>query len=465
MADEYQYDVAVIGAGPGGYVAGIRAAQLGAKACVIEKGKLGGVCTNVGCIPTKALWQAARTLLDAQAGEQFGVGASDVKIDYAATGKHRDKVVKTLRGGVEGLLKANKVDLIRGEASFADPHTLEVKGGDEDSSITARNIIIATGSKPFELPATPFDHDVVIDSSDAVTANELPESVIVVGGGYIGIEFAGIYSVLGVEVTVVEALDRLLPALDADCAAEVTKALKKRGVEVVTGQRVEEMEKTDGGVRVKLSGGDAVEAQKMLVCVGRKPDCSGLDVEKAGLETGEKGELSVNEHLQTSKSHIYAIGDVNGKALLAHVASQEAVVAAAHLTGTITTEMDYRVVPAVVFSFPEIGLVGLSEEEAKAEIGEITVKKFPFRALGKAHIAAATDGFVKMICEERTGRIVGVAICGEHASDLLGEACLAVKLECTAEEMSETIHAHPTMPESVREAAEGVIGMPINWRG
>jgi len=465
MSDKYDFDVAVIGGGPAGYVAGIRAAQRGARACVIEKANLGGTCTNVGCIPTKALWQAARLMREVERIHEFGINLPDVELDYAATCEHRDKVVKTLRGGVQGLLKGNGVELLQATASFRDAHTLHLAGDDLETQLTAGTIIIATGSAPIELPSAPFDHDRIIDSADAVLAKTLPESIVIVGGGYIGIEFAGIYASMGVQVTVVEALDRLLPGLDGDCAKEVAKTLKKSGVKSYTGTRMESVSTDGDDVTVKLSNGEELSAQQMLVCVGRRADCTGLEIQKAGLETGEKGQIPVNEHMQTAQAHIYAAGDCNGDPLLAHVASQEAVVAADHATGMLTAAMDYRVIPACVFAVPEVATVGMTEEQAKESGAEVTVKKFPFRALGRAYITNETDGFVKMIADASSGELLGVHICGAEASSLLGEAALALKLECTAEELAETIHAHPTLPESIREAADGVVGLPINWRG
>ena len=465
MSDSYDFDVAVVGAGPAGYVAAIRAAQRGAKACVIEKGELGGCCTNVGCIPTKALWHAAGLLLQARRADEFGVDVGEVAVNYATVAARREAVVGKLRGGIKALLGGHKVELVRAAAAFDDPHTLKLAGADSPDSLTARSIIVATGSAAVELAAAPFDHEVIIDSSDAVTANELPESIVIVGGGYIGVEFASIYSAFGVEVTVVEALDRLLPGLDADCARLLARSLKKQGVAVHAGARLDEVSRDAGGVRARLSNGREVAARQMLVCVGRRPDCAGLRPEKAGVELGDGGEIKVSLQMQTSQPHVYAAGDAAGGPLLAHVGSHEGVVAATHATGALTAAMDYRVVPACVFAFPEVATVGMTEEQAGEAAGEVVVKKFPLAALGKAHCMGDTGGFVKMVADGGTGELLGVHICGHAASDLIGEATLALQLECTAEELSHTIHAHPTMPEALREAAEGVIGLPVNWRG
>ncbi|MCK4284421.1 MAG: dihydrolipoyl dehydrogenase, partial [Candidatus Brocadiae bacterium] len=452
MRDKYDFDVAVIGSGPGGYVAGIRAAQLGAKACVIERAELGGVCTNVGCIPTKALWHSARLMLQIGRAGEYGVDVASHELNYPAVAARRDRIVQRLRGGVKALLASNGVELIRAAASFGDPHSLHLEGEGVGRDLTARNVIVAAGSRPLELNEAPFDHEVVMDSADAVSADELPPSILIVGGGYIGIEFACIYSAFGVEVTVVEAMDRILPGMDEDCARQVARTLKKSGVAVLAGTRLEAIRKDDGGVRATLSDGKEVAAHRTLVCVGRRPDLGGLAIEKAGLQPGDGRQLPVNAHMQTAQPHIYAVGDVVGGPMLAHVASREGIVAASHASGTLTAAMDYRVVPACIFAFPEIATVGMSESRAAETVEDVVVKKFPFRALGKAHVMGQTGGFVKMVADARTGELLGVHICSAQASALLGEAALALRLECTADELAETIHAHPTLPEAIREA-------------
>ncbi|KPK60033.1 MAG: hypothetical protein AMK73_08345, partial [Planctomycetes bacterium SM23_32] len=455
MSESYDFDVAVIGAGPAGYVAGIRAAQLGAKACVIEKGELGGVCTNVGCIPTKVLWRTAELMLEAGHMDESGLDLSEVRLNWPAVSARRESITGTLRKGIASLLSGNGVELLRAAASFTGPHTLGLEGAEGERQLSAEKVIVATGSRPVELPVAPFDHEVIIDSSDAVTARELPESVVVIGGGYIGVEFASIYAACGVEVTVIEMLDRLLPDMDEDCAREVVKVLKKSGAIIHTGTRLEEVRKDEGGVRAGLSDGKEASGRQMLVCVGRRPDCEGLAVQEAGLETAENGGLKVNRHMQTAVPHVYAVGDVAGGPMLAHVGSREGVVAAAHATGALTAAMDYAVVPACVFARPEIATVGLTAQQARERCEDVVVRKFPLRALGKAHITGDLDGLVKMVADGRTGQLLGVHIAAVGASSLLGEAALALQLECTAEELAQTIHAHPTLAESLRETAEG----------
>jgi len=465
MAQRYEFDIAVIGGGPAGYVAAIRASQLGAKTALIEKSHLGGVCTNLGCIPTKALIHAARAMLQAQSARPLGLEAEGLRLDFSRTARHRDQVVARLRSGVESLLKANRVELRRGEASFADDHTLLVKTQGGQGRLCAARILIATGATPAELPEAPFDGERVIDSSAAVSLEELPESLLIVGAGYIGCEFASAFVTFGVKVTIVEALDRVLPLMDEDCAREVFKLLKKQGATVYTSTKIVKVEKQKGRLKAVLSNGKQATVQKMLVSIGRRPCTEGLGLEAVGVRTDAQGAVTVNQHMQSSVPHIYAIGDVNGGTQLAHVASQEGLVAAAHATGALSAKMDWRVVPACAFTFPEIASVGMTEEQAKKQAAEVTVKRFPLRALGKAQVDGAVEGFVKVIADARTGELLGVHIASTEASTLIAEAALALKLEATAEELASTIHAHPTYPESLREACDAAVGLPINWTG
>jgi len=465
MARRYDYDLVVIGGGPAGYVAAIRASQAGAGVACIEKDHLGGVCTNVGCIPTKAMVHAARTILEIKAAKKIGIAVSDVQLDYGQLLEHRGAVVERLRGGIQTLLKANGVELIRGVASLEDAHTVAVDGEGGGRSVSGEKLLIATGSKSLELPIAPVDEKVILSSRGALELEELPESLIIVGGGYIGCEFASIFSALGVELTVVEIMDRLLPEMDEDCGREVEKLLKKAGCNVLTGTGLQGAKKTKGGVTAALSDGSKLKAQKMLVCVGRAPAGEGLGAEKIGIKAAERGGIAVNEHMQTSLPHVYAAGDVTGHIMLAHVATREATVAAAHATGKLTAKMSYRVVPACAFTIPQVASVGMTEQQAREKVGEVIVKKFPMRSLGMARVSGMTEGFAKMVCDAGSREVLGVHIACAEASSLIAEAALGMQLEITAEELAQTIHAHPTMPESLQEAAEAVIGKPVNWSG
>ena len=465
MAPARDYDVAVIGGGPGGYTAAIRAAQMGAETCLIERGHLGGVCTNAGCIPTKALVESARRLEHCREGDGFGIDIDNVELDYGTVASRRDNVVSRLRKGVGGLLKAQGVDLVQGTAGFEGAHELAVDTDDGEKRVSADRVIVATGSEPAHIPVAEPDGENVLTSAHALELDELPDSIVVVGGGYIGCEFACILAAFGVEVTVVEMLDRLLPNMEKDCAQAVSKSLEGEGVTVHTSAKLESCDVGDGSITATLEGGEDIEADRMLVAVGRRPAVPELNLESAGLETEDDGSLAVNLHMQTDVEHIYAIGDVTGDYMLAHAASYEAKVAAEHATGTITASVDHRVMPACVFTLPEIASVGLTEEEAHGQPGEVEVRKFPLSALGKAHIEGSTDGFVKMIADADTNEVQGVHIVAPDASALIGEAALGMKLEVTADELAETIHPHPTMCESLHEAAEGILGLPINWTG
>ena len=465
MTSTAEYDVAVIGGGPGGYTAAIRAAQMDADTCLVEKSSLGGVCTNAGCIPTKTLLESARRLKNCGEAADYGITLEGGELDYGRVSSRRDEVVEKLRNGIGGLLKANGVDLVNGTAGFTGPRQLAMDTDEGESSISADKVIVATGSVPTGIPVAEPDGKTVLTSADALRMEELPESMVVVGGGYIGCEFACILATFGVNVTVVEMLDRLLPGMDEDCARAVTRSLKRDGVDVHTSAKLASCEKSNDAVTARLENGQKIDAEKMLVAVGRRPSVSGLRPAAAGLSTEEDGSLAVNAHMQTEVEHIYAIGDVTGDFMLAHAASYEAKVAAKHATGTITAEADHRVMPACVFTLPEIASVGMTEEEARSRVEDITVSSFPLRALGKAHVEGSTGGFVKMIADDGTGEVVGVHIVAPDASALIGEAALGMKLEVTADELAETIHPHPTMCESLHEASEGIIGLPINWTG
>lgn len=451
-----QYDVVVIGGGPGGYVAAIRAAQLGAKVCLVEKGRLGGTCLNRGCIPTKALWECGRLMEDIRRAGEFGVMVPAPGMDFAKVKERMAGVVDTLNKGVAMLLKKNKVEVKEGTGRLKSSRVVCVGDGE----ISTDKIVLATGSRPAAPKAFPIDGKKVITSDEALQLASLPKSVLIVGGGYIGAEFASFLHAFGVEVTVVEALDRLLPLQDEDVSKELFKAFKKQKLGVHVKTNVDSMTVGDRGVTASLSSGKSVEAEIALICVGRVPCTEGLGLETVGIET-KKGSIEIDEHCRTAVPGIYAIGDITGKPQLAHVASAQAKVAVAHACGR-RAKMDYRVIPSCVFAQPEIGTVGLTEQQAKDAGIEVKCAKFSYRGLGRAIAGGEIEGFFKLIGDAKTGELVGAHIVGAHASDLIAEMALAIKLEATVEDVAETIHAHPTLSEGLMECAEVWLDRPIH---
>jgi len=456
-----KYDVVVIGSGPGGYVAALRAAQLGKKTAVIERDAVGGVCLNRGCIPTKALAHAAEVCSLARRGAEFGIVAENVSVDFAKVQAHKDAVVKKLTGGVGFLLKRSHVDVVAGTARLKGRKAVAVKlNGGGAETLEAEKIIVATGSEPARPKAIPFDGERIVTSDEALGLRRLPESVFILGGGYIGCEFASIFAQFGAQVTMVEMLDRLLPTLDADIAAEITKALKKQKVKVLVGTRMEGIQSGSSGVKATLSNGAALEADLALVCTGRRLLSADLGLEEAGVKV-ENGAIAVDEHCETSVAGLYAIGDVTGKLLLAHVASAQGIVAAEHAAGR-NARVDYRCVPAAVFTSPEVGTVGMTEAEATAAGHKAKAARFPYQALGRAVAMGETAGFAKLVADEATGQVLGVHLVGPHASDVVAEGALAVALEATVRELAHGIHAHPTLPEALMEAARAWLGQGIH---
>lgn len=457
------FDVAIIGGGPAGYVAGIRGAQLGGRVCVIEERELGGVCLNRGCIPTKALVASVRALRTAREAASFGVMVSgDVAPDLPAMMARKNKVVEGLVKGIQGLFKSNGVIHIKGRASFLGPGKLQVEGPEGRREIGARKVIVATGSRPAELPGLPLDGKNVITSDEALELKAVPESILIVGAGYIGCEWACIFRELGSEVTLVEVLPRILPLVDEDMAKTLEREFKKNKIAALTGKTVEKLSPNpQGGLVARLSGGEEVGAEIVLVSVGRAYNTEGLGLEGVGVELGENGAISVNERMETTAPDIYAAGDVVGGMLLAHVASAEGMVAAANALGG-EERMSYDAIPSGIFTLPEIGTVGLSESQAREAGQDLRVGRCSFRALGKAHALGETVGEVKIVADAETEEILGVHIIGAHAADLVHEAALAMRNELTIEEIVATVHAHPTMAEALMEAAHAVHGRAIH---
>ena len=458
MSDSF--DVVILGAGPGGYVAAIRAAQLGASVAVVEDRQLGGTCLNRGCIPTKALLEFAHVLHLARRAAEFGVKIDNPTPDYAAMAARKDKVVNILTSGIGALFRKNNVQHIQGRGALADAHTVVVKGPDGERKLTVRTIIIATGSEPLRLPIFPFDGKTVLTSDDALKLTRAPASILIVGGGYIGCEWAGIFNRLGAKVTIVEMMPQLLPRSDASLAKELHKHFKKSKMDIHFGAKVETVTAGASGAKAKLSTGQEIEAEMILVSIGRKLNSEGIGLETIGLET-DRGAIPINEHCQTKVPNVYAIGDVTAKLMLAHVASRQGTTAVEHALGH-EASVNYRVVPACVFTDPEIGSVGLSSEEARQAGREVKEASFPFQTLGKAHALGETAGFIKLIADARTGEVLGCHIIGPHATDLIAEAALAMQLECTVEEIGATIHAHPTLAEGMMECAHAWLGHLIH---
>jgi len=459
-----EIDVVIIGGGPGGYVAAIKAAHLGLKAVLVEKDKLGGVCLNRGCIPTKALVSTAELLNHFQRAEEFGIQVKDCSFDFPAVMKRKDLITRRLSSGVELLMKANQVRVVRGEGQIVEPGKVEITdSAGKKEVIKTKNIIIATGSSVMKLPLPGMNSEGVITSDEALSLSELPSRMLIVGGGVVGIEFAGIFKALGVEVTVVEMLPRILLPIDEEIARRLTQLLKRKGIEILTDCKVKEIKKVNQNLEVLISTTDGekkLKTEKVLSAAGRVPELGNIDVQRLGIELDRKA-IKVDEKMRTNIPGIYAVGDVVGKIMLAHVASREGIVAVENISGK-EVSMDYKVVPNCVFSMPEVASVGLTEEEARKENDNIKVSKFPFMANGKALSMGETEGMVKIIADADTSELLGVHILGAHASDLIAEGTLALSMEATAEEIVNTIHAHPTLAEAIAEAAEGIAGKPIH---
>ena len=460
-----ELDTVVIGAGPGGYVAAIRAAQMGQKVAIVEKEFIGGVCLNVGCIPSKALITAGERFVNAQDSDVFGITSENVEIDFAKTQEWKqNQVVNKLTSGVEMLLKKNKVEILEGEAFFVDTHNLRVMQEDSAQSYSFNNAIIATGSRPIELDAFKWS-DRVLDSTAGLGLEEIPESMIVIGGGYIGSELAGAYTSLGTDITILEGMDSILNGFDKDMVKVVEKEFKKNGTEIITNAMAKGVEETEDGVVVsyEVDGEEkTVEADYVLVTVGRRPNTDELGLDIAGVELDERGLIKVDEQGRSvSADSIYAIGDIVPGAALAHKASYEGKIAAEAISGK-KVAVDYRAMPAVAFTHPEIASVGYTVDEAKEAGLEVKASKFPLGGNGRALSMDRTEGFVRLVTTTEGNVIVGAQVAGVNASDLIAELGLAVESGMNAEDIALTIHAHPTLAESVMDAAEAALGLPIH---
>ncbi|WP_257350617.1 dihydrolipoyl dehydrogenase [Pseudalkalibacillus decolorationis] len=459
-----EVDTLVIGSGPGGYVAAIRAAQMGQKVTIVEKGEIGGVCLNVGCIPSKAVINASHRFEHAQHSDDMGITAEKVTIDMSKVQEWKAGIVKKLTGGVDGLLKANKVEIVKGEAYFSDTNTVRITK-DEYTSQTYKfkDCILASGSSPIELPSFKWS-DRVISSTGALDLTEVPKKMVVIGGGYIGIELGSAYANLGTEVTILEGGKSILPGFEKQMSTLVSRRLKKKGVEIITNAMAKGVEESDKGVTVtaEVKGEEKTfDADYVLVTVGRKPNTEELGLEQIGVKITDKGLIEVDKQGKTSVDGLYAIGDIVPGPALAHKASYEGKVAAEAISGE-SAVIDYLAIPAVVFSDPELASVGYNEAEAKEAGFEVKASKFPFGANGRALSLNDAEGFMKLITRKDDGLVIGAQIAGPNASDMIAELGLAIEAGMTAEDIALTIHAHPTLGEITMEAAEVAIGLPVH---
>lgn len=462
-----EYDVVVVGAGPGGYVSAIRCSQLGLKTAIIEKRFLGGVCLNIGCIPSKALIKnadVAHTLRER--AKEFGFSFDNLKLDYSVAYERSRKVSDRLTRGVGFLMKKHKIDVHMGAAKLVAKDTVEVTPDEgEVETVKGKNIIIATGSHTFTIPGVELDGEKVIDYETAILRKELPTSATIIGGGAIGVEFATIWNAYGVDLTIIEMLDHLLPLEDEEVGAEIEKAYKKRGIKVMTKSKVQGVEKTKNGTKVTVQtedGEETIESDLTLVAIGFRPNSKGLGLEDVGVKLSERGFIEIDERMQTNVKGIYAIGDVTGKLLLAHVASAMGIIAAENIAGVETVTLDYDMMPRATYSFPQTASFGYTEAQAKEMGYEVSVGKFPFQPNGKALGLGDYQGFVKIVSDKKYGEILGAQLVGPDVSELLPELTLAQRFELTTREIARNVHAHPTLSEAVMEAAEAAEGEAIH---
>jgi dihydrolipoamide dehydrogenase len=452
-----QYDLVVIGAGPGGYVAAIRAAQLGMKVACVDRQYLGGTCLNVGCIPSKAMLESTERFYETKTKlGHHGIKVDGVSLDLGQMLARKDAVVKQLTGGVGFLFKKNKIDSIIGQGRITSPGSVEVKSSDgKTTTLKTKRILIATGSAAIELPGLKFDGKYIVDSTGALEFSEVPKKLLVVGAGYIGVELGSVWRRVGSEVLFVEFTPTILPQMDEELAGLLHRSLEKQGMKFMFNAAAQGAEVKDGKVRVTIKSGDQTtveECDRVLVSTGRRPVTDGLGSAEAGVEMDKKGFVKVNDHYETNVPGIYAIGDVIGGLMLAHKAEEEGIAAAELMAGK-AGHVNYKVVPGVVYTHPELAQVGLTEAEAKKEGYEVRVGKFPLKANGRAISIDDTDGWMKVVGDAKTDRLLGVQILAPHASDIIAEACVAMEFAASVEDLGRTMHAHPTLPEALKEAA------------
>lgn len=461
-----RFDLAVIGSGPGGYVAAIRAAQLGRRVAVIEEDRVGGVCLNWGCIPSKALLTGASLVEDLRHGETFGIVAGELRLDYAKAIAHSRKVADRLCKGVQSLFKKNRIELVAGRARLAGPNAIEVRGASE-RSLEADHVLLATGSAEWTPPGLEVDGERVLTSREALESTRIPERLVVIGAGAVGIEFAYVYAMYGSKVTVVEMAPQMLPGADPEVAAVLQREFRRKAIDVKLGTRFEELKPDAAGVRVAVSsekGSQELEADQVLVAIGRRPRSADLGLDAAGVALDEKGFVQVDAQQRSSVPGICAIGDLAGAPLLAHKASEEGIAAVEFQAGLARPPVDPHHIPACIYAEPQVAWIGLGEAEARARYGDdLRVGRFPFTASGKAIAAGHTAGFAKLLAEPRYGQIVGAHLVGAGATELIAEIGLALTLEATTSEIAGTPHAHPTLSEAILEAALAAEGRGINF--
>lgn len=458
--EQKKFDIAVLGGGPGGYPAAIRAAQLGKSVALIEAKDLGGTCLNRGCIPSKALIAGAEFVGRLKDAAEFGIQIPQMEFDFHRLAQHKDRVVNKMRTGLEGLIAANKITLFRGFGKLTSPNEIKVMGQDQ-ASIIADRIIIATGSEPRNIPVFPFDYERIHDSTSLLALTTLPKRILIIGGGVIGCEFASLYAHLGVKVTILELLPRILSTEAQEISQALTRAFSKKGIQVETNVKVQKIARTDQGVQAIVEGGRTFDADCCLVAVGRSLNTQNIGLDKAGVLLQDNGLIAVNDKMETSVDGIYAVGDIASKYWLAHVASHQGIVAAENACGR-QARMFYNAIPSVIFTDPEIGSVGLSLEEATKQGYKAKIGTFPFQALGKSQATLETEGFAQIVIDEKTGQILGAQAIGYEAATLIAQMVLAMTNELTVECVAETIHAHPTISEAWGEAALLAEGLPIH---
>lgn len=459
-----RYDVVVLGAGPGGYVAAIRAAQLGQKAAIIEKEFMGGVCLNIGCIPTKSLLKNAEVAHTLQhQSKEFGFSFKDLELDYGVAFKRSRQVSQRLVKGVGFLMKKHKIDVYEGSGQLTGTNAVKVALNDGgEQTLEAGSIVVATGARPRTLPGVEFDGERIISYIEGITSDSVPESIVIIGGGAIGVEFAYIWANYGVDVTILEMMPHLLPNEDPEVSKVLEKAYKKLGITFQTDARVETVEKMDNGVKVSLQDGSSLEVEQVMLAINFQPNVENIGLEAAGINLTDRGNIAIDEHMRTNVPNIYAIGDVATDYRLAHIASAMGIIAAETIAGHETVTLDFKMMPRCTYSVPQVASFGYTEAQAMEAGYEVNVGQFPFMANGKALGLGEREGFVKIIADAKYGEILGAHMVGPDVTELLPELTLAHNAELTAEEIARNVHAHPTLSEVLMEAAHGVEGEPIH---